>query len=85
MGVLAIESIFEIGQQFSEDCLTLNVWTAPQKGEKKKAVLVWIYGGGFATGSSAAPFFNGQHLADLEDVVVVTIKYVIALNGPSDS
>jgi carboxylesterase type B len=30
----------------SEDCLTLNLWTKPQAGEKKKAVLAWIYGGG---------------------------------------
>jgi carboxylesterase type B len=30
----------------SEDCLTLNVWTKPQVGEKKKAVFVWFYGGG---------------------------------------
>jgi carboxylesterase type B len=85
VGVLVVESILEFGEQFSEDCLTLNVWTAPQKGERKKAVLVWIYGGGFTTGSSAAPLYNGQHLADLEDVVVVTIKYVIALNGSPDS
>ena len=34
------------GDQISEDCLTLNVWTKPQSGEKKKAVLFWIYGGG---------------------------------------
>jgi carboxylesterase type B len=31
---------------FNEDCLTLNVWTKPQTGEKKKAVMIWIYGGG---------------------------------------
>ena len=30
---------------FSEDCLYLNVWTKPQTGEAKKAVMVWIYGG----------------------------------------
>jgi carboxylesterase type B len=29
-----------------EDCLNLNIYTKPQVGEKKKAVLVWIYGGG---------------------------------------
>ena len=33
-------------QTFSEDCLKVNVWTKPQSGEKSKAVLVWIYGGG---------------------------------------
>lgn len=33
-------------QTFSEDCLKLNVWTKPQSGEKGKAVMMWIYGGG---------------------------------------
>jgi hypothetical protein len=32
--------------KFSENCLTLNIWTKPQTGERKKAVMVWIYGGG---------------------------------------
>jgi len=31
---------------YSDDCLTLNIWTKPGSGEKNKAVLVWIYGGG---------------------------------------
>lgn len=26
----------------SEDCLTLNVWAEPQKGETSKAVLIYI-------------------------------------------
>ena len=60
----------------SEDCLTLNVWTSPQTGDKRKAVMVWIHGGSFVTGSSALPSYNGQFLAHQEDVVVVTIKYV---------
>jgi cholinesterase len=29
-----------------EDCLNLNIYAKPQVGEKKKAVLIWIYGGG---------------------------------------
>ncbi|KAJ5400936.1 hypothetical protein N7465_011425 [Penicillium sp. CMV-2018d] len=33
----------------SEDCLTLNIWTKPQTGEAKKAVLVWVYGGGYVS------------------------------------
>jgi cholinesterase len=39
-------SLIQIGHNFSEDCLTLNVWSKPQIGEKAKAVLLWIYGGG---------------------------------------
>ncbi|KAK2595513.1 hypothetical protein QQS21_006788 [Conoideocrella luteorostrata] len=36
--------------QKNEDCLTLNIWTKPQTGEKKKAVMVWIHGGAFTFG-----------------------------------
>jgi hypothetical protein len=43
-GLLSI--LGQAGEAFSEDCLTVNVWTKPQTGEKKKAVMVWIYGGG---------------------------------------
>ena len=44
MQVLA--SLDEEGNTFSEDCLTLNIWTKPQTGEKNKAVLLWLFGGG---------------------------------------
>ena len=39
-------AVSQTGDTFSEDCLSLNVWTKPQTGEKKKAVLLWVYGGG---------------------------------------
>ena len=38
----------------SEDCLTLNIWTKPQVGEAKKAVLLFIYGGGYVSGMTRA-------------------------------
>ena len=44
--VTIIDNIEQYGKTVSEDCLTLNVWTKPQTGEAKKAVMVWIYGGG---------------------------------------
>jgi carboxylesterase type B len=37
------------GNVLDEDCLSINVWTKPQTGEKRKAVLFWIYGGGMLT------------------------------------
>jgi cholinesterase len=52
----------------------LNVWTKPQTGDAKKAVLVWIYGGAFTSGSSSIPAYNGANIADQEDVVVVSLK-----------
>jgi carboxylesterase type B len=67
-------SLSQYGDEFSEDCLTLNVWTKPQSGEKKKAVLVWIYGGGFALGNTASPSYNGARLAAEYDVTVVSMK-----------
>jgi len=36
----------QAGDRKDENCLTLNVWTKPQTGEAKKAILFWIYGGG---------------------------------------
>ena len=59
----------------SEDCLTLNVWSKPQSGERQKAVMVYIHGGGFTGGSSATPVFNGAALVEREDVIIVTLKY----------
>ncbi|KAF7874913.1 hypothetical protein EAF04_002087 [Stromatinia cepivora] len=69
----------------SEDCLTLNVWTKPQTGDAKKAVLVWVYGGGFNSGSSSTPSMNGQHIVEQEDVIVVSINYRVNIFGfPGD-
>ncbi|RKU47015.1 hypothetical protein DL546_008173 [Coniochaeta pulveracea] len=65
----------------SEDCLTLNIWTKPQDGEKKKPVLVWVHGGGYTSGSSAVPWYNGQYLAGKEDLVVVTLNYRLSILG----
>ena len=36
--------------------------------------MVWIYGGGFATGNSNASAYSGQYWADEEDVVFVNFK-----------
>lgn len=63
--------------RISEDCLTLNVWTKPQTGQRRKAVMVFVYGGSFVSGSSAVPVYNGQFFADEEDIVLVTIKSVL--------
>lgn len=41
--------------------------------------MVWIYGGGFQSGSSNIPGTSGANLADEQDVVVVSFKYVQTL------
>jgi len=71
LGVLLPDA--QIGDHFSEDCLTLNVWV-PSGGEEKKAVMVWFYGGTFSTGASSESLFDGQNIAGQEDVIVVSVK-----------
>ena len=56
----------QAGDKYDEDCLTLNIWTKPQSGEKKKAVMIWIYGGGFNSGNSRSPSYNGARLVSLK-------------------
>lgn len=65
------------GPRYSEDCLTLNVWTP---GGDKRPVMVWIYGGGFMVGSSSYPMYDGEALAR-QGVVVVTINYRLGIFG----
>ena len=57
----------------SEDCLSLNVWT-PAKPAGKLPVMVWIYGGGFITGSTSEPRQDGANLA-AHGVIVVSFNY----------
>jgi para-nitrobenzyl esterase len=60
----------------SEDCLSLNVWSrASRKTGGGRPVLVWLHGGGFATGTGAEPHYEGANLARIGDVVVVTLNH----------
>ena len=62
----------------SEDCLQLNVWTPQESGPHP--VLVWIYGGGNATGSSSLPPYQGETFAR-DGVVCVSCNYRVGVLG----
>ncbi|MBB4097599.1 carboxylesterase/lipase family protein [Sphingomonas kyeonggiensis] len=64
----------------SEDCLFLNVWTPKAAGSAKLPVMVWIHGGGFVSGSSAAPETDGARLAG-RGVVLVSFNYRLGRFG----
>jgi len=64
----------------SEDCLYLNVWTAA-KANARKPVLVYIYGGGFSSGSGDVPVYDGSHLAAEKGLVVVNMNYRVGSLG----
>lgn len=64
----------------SEDCLKLNVW-APISPVECVAVLVWIYGGGFYSGTSTLDVYDARTLASEENVIVVSMNYRVASLG----
>ncbi|KAJ6452477.1 carboxylesterase [Mycena sanguinolenta] len=69
------------GGVVGEDCLTLNVWSKENSMSSAstegpgRPVMVFFYGGRFAIGGTNNTFYNGQYLADSEDVIVVTVNY----------
>ena len=67
-------------QKMSEDCLYLNVWTGAQSASEKRPVMVWIYGGGYYTGSGSQPMYDGAALAQ-KGAVVVTLNYRLGAFG----
>jgi para-nitrobenzyl esterase len=64
----------------SEDCLYLNIYT-PGADWKRRPVLFWVHGGGFSFGAGSEPLYDGAHLAERGDVVVVTINYRLGALG----
>ena len=72
-------------EKASEDCLYLNVWTPEWPSKSKKAVMVWMHGGGNGGGSALGaggiePPFDGESLAR-HGVVLVTIQYRLGVFG----
>jgi para-nitrobenzyl esterase len=58
----------------SEDCLYLNIWAPAKSSRAALPVMVWIYGGGFSTGATSLPVFDGEKLAR-HGVIIVSIAY----------
>jgi para-nitrobenzyl esterase len=66
-------------ESLSEDCLYLNIW-APKTKAKKLPVMVWIYGGGFMSGSSNCDIYDGSEMAK-KGVIFVSINYRVGVFG----
>ena len=65
-----------------EDCLYLNVWTAPEPVGEGKTVMVFIHGGSYGWGGTADPLYDGENLVRAHpEVVLVTIAYRIGITG----
>ncbi len=64
-----------------EDCLVLNVWSNGLKGGRKRPVMLWLHGGGFASGSGDYSIYDGANMARKRDVVVVTVNHRLNVFG----
>ena len=65
----------------SEDCLVLNVWTPSTSDHRKRPVMFWCHGGGFAGGVGDADWHDGANLAREQDVVVVHLNHRLNIFG----
>jgi para-nitrobenzyl esterase len=64
----------------SEDCLYLNIWTPARSAKEKLPVFVWIYGGGFSSGSAACAVYDGEEMAK-KGVIFVSLNYRVGVLG----
>jgi para-nitrobenzyl esterase len=72
-------------EPISEDCLYLNVWTGAKSAKERPGgaplpVLVWIYGGGFNSGGTACPIYDGEATAK-KGIVFVSANYRVGAFG----
>ncbi|WP_188987972.1 carboxylesterase/lipase family protein [Saccharopolyspora thermophila] len=75
---LDMSPFFGPGWVRGEDYLTVNVW-APQSAEGCP-VMVFVHGGGFVSGSSRSPLYDGTAFAR-DGVVLVTLNYRLGIAG----
>lgn len=66
--------------KLSEDCLYLNIWTPAKQANKQLPVFVWIYGGGFNSGSAACAVYDGEEMAK-KGIIFVSFNYRVGVLG----
>ncbi|XP_077274966.1 acetylcholinesterase [Temnothorax americanus] len=64
----------------NEDCLYVNV-VVPYPRPKSAAVMVWIFGGGFYSGSATLDVYDHKTLVSEENVILVSMQYRVASLG----
>ena len=65
-----------------EECQYVNVWTKDLTPAEKKPVLVWLHGGGFASGSAMeGTAYDCDELAKYGDVVTVSVNHRLNILG----
>uniref|UniRef100_A0AAU6PBV9 Carboxylic ester hydrolase n=1 Tax=Protohermes xanthodes TaxID=1452977 RepID=A0AAU6PBV9_9NEOP len=84
------EEMWNPNTNISEDCLYLNLWV-PQRlrlrhhnehtPRPRVPMLVWIYGGGYMSGTSTLDIYDADIVAATSDVIVASMQYRIGAFG----
>ena len=74
------EFIIDTSYGYSEDCLTLNIWTDAETHDGKRPVLLFIHGGAYTSGGASCEIYDGEGLAK-KGIVMVTINYRLGILG----
>ncbi|CAG2068154.1 unnamed protein product, partial [Timema podura] len=85
------EEMWNPNTNISEDCLYLNLWVPERirirhSGESsrerpKVPMLVWIYGGGYMSGTSTLRIYDAGIIAATTDVIVASMQYRVGAFG----
>ena len=79
-GEFAGATMWNPNTPISEDCLYINV-VVPRPRPKNAAVLVWIFGGGFYSGTITLDVYDPKTLVSEENVIMVLMQYRVASLG----
>ncbi|XP_039308794.1 acetylcholinesterase isoform X4 [Solenopsis invicta] len=86
------EEMWNPNTNISEDCLYLNIWV-PQKlrlrhkespdnvGNNGMAILVWVYGGGFMSGTATLDVYDADLMAAAGNAIIASIQYRVGAFG----
>lgn len=88
-GILQADSYGPMSPQGSSsgtdnNCQNLNIWTPGTGDGEKRAVMVWLHGGGFSTGTANDSSYDSEALSRSGDVVVVSINHRLNVFGHLD-
>jgi para-nitrobenzyl esterase len=76
---IELEGLLGDGLRPGDDYLTVNVWK-PAGDVTGAPVMVWIYGGGWVSGTNSAPLYDGAAFAR-DGVVLVALNHRIGVDG----
>jgi para-nitrobenzyl esterase len=76
---IELEGLLGDGLNPGDDYLTVNVWK-PAGDITGAPVMVWIYGGGWVSGTNSAPLYDGATFAR-DGVVCVALNHRVGIDG----